>query len=827
MRKWWGLGLLLTGAVAWAEVHGGSGADIGSEAALEMGVRAGLDSGQVIRLTRIDPSRDDIQIDGHLDEPIWQTLPVYDEFVVTDPDTLGRTSHETLIRLAYDDRGLYIGADLRQPPETLIKRLSGRDQRTINRDSINLTLDTSGEGRYGFWFGVSLGDSLMDGTVLPERQFSNEWDGPWRGRSQKTDTGWSAEIFIPWSTMSMPSAGEIRRMGLYMSRKVAYLDERWGWPALPDTVPKFMSALQQLEMSNVSPRQQYNFYPFVALTDDRVDGETRYRVGADLFWRPSTNFQLNATVNPDFGNVESDDVVINLTATETFFPEKRLFFLEGQEIFFASPRADTRTSGVGNTGAPYTMVNTRRIGGKPRQPVLAPGEFVSKRELNQPTDLLGAAQVTGQFGGFRYGVLGAFEDDVRFRGTADGQPVRLEQPGNDYGIARLLYEDNVDGAYRALGVLSTAVLNADRDALAHGIDWHYLTPDGKIKVDGQAMTSDIDSIDGRERGYGGFIDLEYNIRRGMAQRFGFEYFDEKFDINDLGFLQRNDHYRLRSSFVFTQANLGPIRNNMFDLRGFVQNNVSESLLTGAGIFLTNRAMFHNFSALTTRVHFLPKQYDDLNSFGNGTYRVDPRTEVFVNWDSDTTRALALTMGGGYRNENLGGHSWQSEAGITWRPNDRINLALSVRYDERDGWLLHQGNDLFATFKATQWQPKVSADYFISARQQFRVSLQWVGIKAREDDFYRVPLRPGDLIDIDKPVGPGFRPSYDFSVSQLSFQARYRWEIAPLSDIFLVYTRQADRSAPLGDDNFENLFSDAWRQPLQNVFVAKIRYRLGS
>jgi hypothetical protein len=818
MRKGWGLWLLLAGAVAWAEVN------LEPDAALALGIRAGLAPGQVVRLTRIDPETAEILIDGHLDEAVWQTLPVYDEFVVIEPDTLGSTSHETLVRLAYDDRGLYIGADMRQPPETLIKRLSGRDQRTINRDSINLTLDTSGEGRYGFWFGVNLGDSLMDGTVLPERQFSNEWDGPWRGRSQKTDTGWSAEIFIPWSTMSMPSAGEIRRMGLYMSRKVAYLDERWGWPALPDTVPKFMSALQQLEMSNVSPRQQYNFYPFVAISDDRVDGETRYRVGADLFWRPSTNFQLNATVNPDFGNVESDDVVINLTATETFFPEKRLFFLEGQEIFFASPRADTRTSGVGNAGAPYTMVNTRRIGGKPREPALAPGVAVSKRELNQPTDLLGAAQVTGQFGGFRYGVLGAFEDDVRFRAVAGGQPVRLEQPGNDYGIARLLYEDNVDGAYRAVGLLSTAVLSSDRDAIAHGLDWHYLTPDGKFKVDGQAMTSDVD---GSDRGYGGFIDVEYNIRRGMAQRFGIEYFDESFDINDLGFLQRNDHYRLRSSFIFTQANLGPIRNNMFDVRGFVQKNLSESLLTGAGIFLTNRAMFHNFSALTVRLHFNPKQYDDLNSFGNGTYRIDQRTEAFAFWDSDTTRALGVTLGGGYKNENLGGHSWQTEAGVTWRPSDRMNVELNVRYDERDDWLLHQSGDLFATFQARQWQPRLSADYFISARQQFRVSLQWVGIKAREHDFYRMPQRPGSLIEVDKPVGPGFRPSYDFSVSQFSFQARYRWEIAPLSDIFLVYTRQADRSALLGDDSFENLFSAAWRQPLQNVFVAKIRYRLGS
>ena len=138
----------------------------------------------------------------------------------------------------------------------------------------------------------------------------------------------------------MPSAGDVRNMGIYMSRKVAYLDERWGWPALPSTQPKFLSVLQPLELKGIAPRQQYNIYPFAAVTQDGIDDETRYQVGADLFWRPSSNFQLNATLNPDFGNVESDDVDVNLSATETFFPEKRLFFVEGQEIFVALDSED-------------------------------------------------------------------------------------------------------------------------------------------------------------------------------------------------------------------------------------------------------------------------------------------------------------------------------------------------------------------------------------------------------------------------------------------------------------------------------------------------------
>ena len=326
----------------------------------------------VLNIRRTDEAQTPFIIDGILDEAIWQEITAIDDFVVVEPDTLKKGTYATNVKIAYSDEGLYVAADLEQPKETLIRRLSGRDIYSgLNRDSINITLDTSGEGLYGFWFGINLGDSLMDGSVLPERRFSNEWDGPWRGASAQNDNGWSAEFFIPWSAISMPAASETRNMGIFLSRKVAHLDERWGWPALPNTTPKFLSALQTIEMQGVAPRQQYNIYPFAAATADQIDDETRYRVGADMFWRPSSNFQLNATVNPDFGNVESDDVVINLSATETFFPEKRLFFVEGQEIFVASPRADTRSSGVGQGGPPTTLVNTRRIGGRPQAPTLA------------------------------------------------------------------------------------------------------------------------------------------------------------------------------------------------------------------------------------------------------------------------------------------------------------------------------------------------------------------------------------------------------------------------------------------------------------------------
>ena len=162
--------------------------------------------------------------------------------------------------------------------------------------------------------------------------------------------------------------------------------------------------------------------------------------------------------------------------------------------------------------------------------------------------------------------------------------------------------------------------------------------------------------------------------------------------------------------------------------------------------------------------------------------------------------------------------------MNWRPSDRFNTSIKASYQDREGWLLHQENANITAFTAEQWFPSFNVDYFLSARQQFRVSLQWVGIKAWEDKFYQVPATPGELIPVTKPAGP----SDSFSLSQVTLQARYRWEIAPLSDIFVVYTRFADQGARLTEaSSFDNVFEDAFESPLTDLFVVKIRYRFGS
>ncbi|MDP7595021.1 MAG: DUF5916 domain-containing protein [Pseudomonadales bacterium] len=591
-------------------------------------------------------NRAEITVDGKLDEAVWSEVPAFDNMVVIDPDTMKPAQLHTQSRLFYTDEGLYVGIVSQQDPDTLIARLSSRDQ-FINRDGFEFTLDTSGEGLYGYQFGVNLGGTLMDSTVLPERQLNREWDGPWDGATALTGEGWSGEIFLPWSMMSMPDSSGSRSMGFYVSRRVAYLNERWSWPALPRTKSAFLSALQPFLLQDVNPKRQFTFYPFGSATYNNIKKETDYKAGFDIFWRPSSNVQFTTSLNPDFGNVESDDVVVNLTSFETFFPEKRPFFLEGNEIFITTPRAEVRRGGGSRRfrREPTTLVNTRRIGGAPREPDVPPDVDIPDLELSRPSELLGAAKVTGQKGKVRYGVLTAFEDDTTFTATRNELDYRAKQDGRNFGIARAIYEDTSTGGRRAIGWISTVVSHPEEDAVVHGVDAHYLSPDKRWLWDLQLMRSDV----AEGTGTGGFIDAKFIPRRGITHTVSFDYLDDKLDISDLGFIRRNDSINFRYAYMRNESDFVRLKNRQ--LSWFLsQEYNTDGRAVRSGLFTRGRWTLADNSRISTEINYFPDRWDDRNSDGSGSFRIKDRWILAMGWSSDSAKKIRLELDAGTQQE---------------------------------------------------------------------------------------------------------------------------------------------------------------------------------
>lgn len=765
-----------------------------------------LSTAEAIVLPHFDDAAAGITIDGDPDETVWAQVPAYDEFRVLRPDTLRRPTYDTRVRILYTEKGLYVAYDLQQPPDTIVKRYTVRDVLSVNRDYLSLTLDTSGDGRYGFWMNLALGDNQIDGTILPERRYSREWDGAWYGATQQTDTGWTAELLVPWSQLAMPRTGERRKIGFYTSRRVAHLNEVWGWPTLPRARPRFMSDLQPMQVSGVDPRRQWSMFPYVSYTYDGVREQDRQKAGIDLRWQPVTGFRATATLNPDFGSVESDDVIINLTADETFFPEKRLFFQEGQEVFNTSSRSDPDNEQA------LIIVNTRRIGARPRPPPLPPGIALPERETLEPSSVLAAVKATGQAGSIRYGVLGAWEDESDFTiGNAT-----VTQDGGTFGAVRILYEDSSGAAYRGLGMISTVVVHPLADASTHGVDARYLSAAGRWNLEGQLLYSNRDDEPG---GFGAFADITYTPRQGLKHTLALTALDEHLDINDFGFQVRNDFREAWYRMEWLRSDLSLVRDFSVSPSIRYQEN-GDGFRTDVSLGFEFDVNLNNLDRVEISATHMPGQFDDRNSFGNGIFRTAARERLNVEYRTNTAKRASFFGEFEYSGELVGGYSTEFEGGVVWRVRDNLNFDLRAARKRRNGWLLHQEDWNFTTFDATQNQLQATFEYFPSARHQFRMDLQWAGVRAREESFFLLESDGTALMPTSKPPGP----TDDFSLSLLNFQFRYRWEIAPLSDLFIVYTKSDDRSGALR--GFYSLFRDSWNDPLQDQLVVKLRYRFG-
>lgn len=773
----------------------------------------------------------EIQLDGRLNEAIWQELNGVDAMRVVDPDTLAPAALATLSRFFYSDRGLYVGIELQQDAQTLIPRLSSRDAE-INRDGVIVYLDTSGEGLYGYFFGVNLGGTLVDGTLLPERQISRLWDGPWRGEAARTPNGYSVEMFLPWSMMTMPEDEDGRRaMAIAVTRRTAFLDEDWGWPALPASQGQFISGFQAIELQDLrsDSNRQFTFYPFAAINSDQIRNDVNSRLGADIYWRPNSNLQISTTLNPDFGNVESDDVIVNLTAFETFYPEKRPFFLENNDIFVTSPRsvvrgaaASTGARSVPNTFSlePSTLLNTRRIGGAARTPVIPEGLDVPSHELSKPTELYGAAKITGQQQAVRYGVMLASEENAEFYGRDElGREVSFEQQGRDFAVLRMLHEDSGNGR-RAIGFMSTLTAHPDGDAYTNGVDLHFVNPSRSLIADVQLLNSSVDENDG----YGGYFDINYIPRQGLLHRFSLDYFDEELVINDLGFLRRNDSVLMRYTMNLQSSASEKLRNRADNITISHERN-NDGQLVSASAYYRNTLTFLNSNQLNTTIIYRPARWEDRTSEGHGDYRVASGGLLEVAYGTDSSKPFSASFGMNTLSEDLGDWSWLAKGGVTFKPNDRFSMDVNFMYRRTSNWLIHLNGPVLGAYDAIHWQPGIEMDLFFSARQQLQFSLQWVGIKGDVQDLYQVPAGGGNLNRVTNGI-EGDSP-YDLRISRLTTQLRYRWEIAPLSDLFVVYTRGGNVLEPIHGDGFDGLFRQALNDPIVDRLVIKLRYRFGN
>ena len=809
-------------------------------------------------------------IDGRETDDVWSSAPATSDFREFQPKEGGPPRLKTEFKAAYDDRNLYVFVRAFDPrPDSIMRALSRRDVRGAS-DQVKLMIDSYFDRRNGYEFAVNPDGVKRDYAIYNDRDEDESWDAIWDVGTRIDSAGWTAEFRIPLSQMRYASQAT-HTFGFAIWRDIERYKERTSWPVYRTNVNGLTSQLGRLEgIAGISSPRRLEMTPYTVSksASRRVGGSVGYdrvenvTAGADVKYGITSNVMLDATINPDFGQVEADPSVLNLSAFETFFSERRPFFVEGVGLY--------------NFGVNCTVVNcsgeglfySRRIG---RQPQL----LNRYGGVGSPTatPILGAGKLTGRFpGGLSVGVLEAVTKEVEGPPATAGAEQRTMEPLTSYTVARLQQEFNGGGT--TIGAIGTAVHRTldqwtedflRKSAYVGGADFRHKFGSAGYELNASAMASTVSGdaavIAATQRDpVHNFTrpdaDLGYDPTRtslsGHAEEVRFAKFGGNmvrfetsygrrspgFEINDLGFMRRADEQN-QATWVALQ-----FRKPTKVYRSF-QMNFNEWNSWNTDGLKTETALNTNWHLNSTNNWWwhLGGTVAQLGSFcdvctrGGPAIRRSPVMNFFagVNTDDRWRVTPHLFFGGGSGDYGASGFYW-IEPSLEVRPTSATQMSFGFSYNKTDDDSQWFGNFTDAggthySFAALD-QTTVSFNTRVSYTMTPTLTLQVYaspfltrGTYSNVRETSATP-RADDYAARYQPYTPPAGSDMGFNFKQLRSNTVMRWEYRPGSTLFVVWTHGRDAFFPIeGTRSWSQEYDNLFEQHPDNTFLVKVAYWL--
>ena len=803
-------------------------------------------------------------LDGRTDDPAWAGAPVIDGFLEYEPNEGVESRFRTEARVTYDDRNLYVLVRMFDPaPDSIVSLLARRDER-VPSEQLKLVIDSYHDRRTAYQFAVNPAGVKRDFYVYNDNTEDPSWDAVWDVATAIDSAGWTAEFRIPFSQLRYANKPE-HTFGLLIVRDVARTGARISWPLYRRNVQGYVSQSGSIDgiRGIMSPRR-LEIAPYVVtqnVTRAGAGGFThpqRTTGGADLKLGLGPNLTLDATVNPDFGQVEADPAVLNLSAFEQFFSERRPFFLEGTGIFDYRVQCDDIDTGCNG------LFYSRRIG---RAPQLA-GSF-GDPGTPTATTILGAGKVTGRLGnGLSVGLLNAVT------GEEMGTEGRAVEPTTNYAVGRL--RQDLNGGRSDVGLMVTAT---DRrldetaepllrsDAYAAGVDARhrfgsdnyelYASLTGSV-VRGTAEAiarTQRDGVHNYQRPDDGIAYVPTRTRlTGDAQRITFskfgggitrfqtvyQRFSPGFEINDVGFLARADEQLFRNWFQLAFNRPTRVWQRAFHNFNGWGYWTSDGLPTEVGFNYNGHTQLRNFWWVHAggNLNAVGETYDDRASRGGPALRRSMARSAWAGVETDTRRRTSASLFAGASAGDAGrGHNWYVNPYVSFRPSSRIAGSLGVNYSHtinHDQWRANYGDFgsdtthyTFARLDQTTtsitgrvnytFTPALSLQLYAQPFVSTGIYSDWRELDdpraaAYEDRFKPFTQRGGDA--------GGFR--------SLQFRSNtvLRWEYRPGSTLFLVWAQGRQDFDPAAHEfDFDAARRELFTLHPENTLLLKVSYWL--
>jgi hypothetical protein len=717
-----------------------------------------------------------IKVDGKLDDAAWGKAEPVDRFTQRDPEEGKAASERTEVRILIGDDALYVGVRLEDDePKKIHRRLSRRDD--LSGDYFALLLDSYHDHLTTYRFRVNPAGSYDDSYIDSRGNSDFSWDPVWNVHTTMDANGWTAEMEIPLSQLRFnPSAdGE---WGIQMRRWIDRKQEQDEFSFVPkkeqDDASRYgnLTGLGPLAMSRHLEILPYSLakadYHHVAVGDPFQDGSDRAgSVGADLKYGLTSNLTLDATVNPDFGQVEVDPAVVNLTAVETFFPERRPFFIEGADLFrFGQSRSQNNF----NNTIPF---HARRIGRAP-QLALGGADF-SFVDSPSATTIDAALKLTGKTtGGWSVGGLDAvtsreWADYMDTLGVHRRSPV---EPLTNYMVARLRHE--YDQGNTSVGILGTSVIREQSDpaltsmlrsrAYVTGMDFNRFWGGRNWSLDGFILGSHVrgtrEAIDLTQRSSVRYYQrpdakhLHYDPTRtsltGAAEQVSLNKLSGKhwqgsmtyqdwspgFEIDDVGYLNMVDSRGFSTLALYKQNTPGKVFHN-WDAFAFTNHSANHGWdLTYQGYEGDMEGTFRNYWYGDVRLSFYPGAFDDRLTRGGPLSRQPPGGRVRLTANSDMRKGFQYGCQGNWDWNDAGGHSSQFTPYLHLQPMDAMLVSLdpTIRISRDMAQYVttvpdptatgtYESRYVFATLKQTSVSLDTRLNWTFSPKLSFQLYLQ--------------------------------------------------------------------------------------------------------
>jgi hypothetical protein len=660
-------------------------------------------------------------LDGRLDDEAWRSAAPITDFLQKQPDEGKPPTERTEIRLAYDDGALYVGARMFAKDPSKIQAPVGRRDNIGQMEHLIISLDTYRDRRTAYSFAVTASGVRGDFYYPTDNEQNTDasFDPVWDARTTRDSLGWTAEMRIPFNQLRF-NAADVQTWGLNFDRWIPSTNEDIFWIPVPSNVTAWASRMGTLEgISGIQPSHRIELLPYVASEGRRAsdrdprnpydDGRNlQSRIGGDMKLGLGPSLTLQATVNPDFGQVEADPSVVNLSAYELFYADKRPFFTEGSQYL---------------SGGGATYFYSKRIGGPPRGALLPSADFV---DAPSATTILGAAKLTGRLPtGLRIGALAAAtarEEATSLAlpdpsaGTGATRSTLTVQPRADFGVVRLQQELGASastvgfiatGVHRALGSGDRMAAWLPRDAATAAVDWNLRFRKGEYQLSGDFGVShvagdtiairrmqtnsaryyqrpdadyvDVDPTRTQLSGVNSSLSLERaNGRHWLWSVFAFAR-TPGFDVNDAGAMSRADTKQLDGAVTYRERKPNAyFQNYSATLETYGQmdfGNVRNAAFVRAdGVLTWKNFWYTNLTAWQD----LPSQSADLTRggpyMGTGYYRVGI-VEVGNSFASPTHWSGRVYYG----RTTLGEKTQRFSGSVGVRPGPQWQLTLTPNY----------------------------------------------------------------------------------------------------------------------------------------------------